>query len=311
MPPNNETTLSRDEVADLIDVPFNTIAVWRHKGFIHEPTVKGATAKQGRYTADDAFSLYAFKLLCDAGMRQAEAATVSRYLKFRPGSVEALHNYWPTPLTIRVYPTHDLAAFDPPMQLLHDKAQRASDKLAKYWAKRRAEIPETGMSAISKIRYEIYERFPVDELFAEVLHPDAGLGSWVMTAEEIREIESRSDPTLAGTNVRALWATAVFRHAKSVQYNSTPRYRIHLGGLDYADLGAMNTEDLLVAEAWAVEWIDNALLFYGLDGPPGTDGPPNWRVDVTKALEDVVQAYGEPSTRPRRLLPLKEFPDIL
>lgn len=304
------TLLSRDQVAELLDVPFNTLAVWRHKRFVSDPSVKGATARQSRYSVDDAFSLYVFKLACEAGMRQQDAGTISRYLRHRPGTVETLYNYWPEPVTICVYPTHDLAAFNPPIQLLNDKAQRASKKLRTYWDERRAEISETGLDALSKIKSEIFRLFPVDELFAEVLHPSTGLGTWLLSADEIRELETQSDPEWHGTNVRAQWATTVYRNAKRVQYGSSTRYRIHLGGLDLADLSGMTTEDLLAAEAWAVEWIDNPLVFYGLDGPPGSDGPPHWRVDVSPALDTVIKAYGAPTEPPRELLPLQDLPDF-
>jgi len=168
------------------------------------------------------------------------------------------------------------------------------------------EIDETGLNLHSQIRYELYEKYPAEVLFADVAHPRVGLSPWTMTADQIREVESRSDPSLRGTNVRAVWVTTVYRNAKNVQYGTIPRYQIHLGGLDNADLTSLSTEDLLTAEAWALQWIDDALLFYGLNGPPGAKTSPNYQVDLTNELEQLIRVFGPPDSPARDLLPLPE-----
>lgn len=304
--------MSRDEVSELLEVPFNTLAVWRHNGFIGHPTVKGATAKPSRYSADDVFALITFKRAYESsGMRQAEAATATRYLDHRPGTVEALWNYWPRPVRLTIYPTHDLAAFNEPTRLLLDKAQRAVRNLREYRERRLSEMEERGLAALSRVQHEIYEHYPADALFADVLHPYVAISPWAMAAGQIREEESRGDPSLRRTNVRALWVTTVFRNAKNVQYRNIPRYQVHHGGLDYADLGELSTEDLLTAEAWALKWIDDALLYYGLNGPPGSVASAHYEVDLSDGLDLVIDAFGEPATKPRELLPIPEIGPFL
>ena len=321
MPTNAEQhTLSRDDVAKLVGVPFNTIAVWRHKGFVNPPTIQGATARQSRFNADDAFALFAFKLACDTqGVRQSEAATLSRYLRHRPGTVETLYHYWERPVSVAVYPTHDLAAFNVPMQLLLDKVVSASEVIRPYAQELRQHLRKTtearGQDLEDRVRYAIYDKYPVEHLLANVLHQDAthAIGNWVMPPEGILELEARSDPELKGTNVRAQWATTVFRIAKNLQYKNIPRFHVHLGGPDYADYSNMSTEDHLVVEAWALKWIDDALLFYGLSGPPNSEGgtSPHFEVDVTPALDKVIEAFGRPSTPARELRPTPSSADEL
>lgn len=314
-----QQTLSRDEVARLIGVPFNTIAVWRHKGYISPPTIQGATAKQSQFNADDTFALYAFKLACDTkDVRQLDAATLSRYLRHRPGTVETLYHYWERPITITIYPTHDLAAFNVPMRLLMDRVLAALEIIRPFAQELRQHLRETtqarGQDLEDRVRYAIYDKYPVENLLANVLHQDAthAIGNWLMPPEGIKDLEARSDPELQGTNIRAQWSTTVFRIAKNLQYKNIPSFHVHLGGPDYADYSAMATEDHLVLEAWALKWIDDALLFYGLGGPPTSGGgaSPHFEVDMTSALNEVIEVFGAPSGQPRQLRPLPELPTL-
>ena len=119
---------------------------------------------------------------------------------------------------------------------------------------------------------------------------------------DVRELESNSDPEFSEATSRGALAGRIFRNAKHVQYKDSPRRRIYADWLDMLDLSNMTVEELLVAEAWALEYIDDALYQFGLGGPPNSQGSPNYMVDVTEALENVLEAYGLPERKPRALL---------
>ena len=288
-----EQLLKRDELSELVGIPYNTLAVWRHKGYIASPNRQGATAKQSRYTIDEAFAVYCFALSREApGLKLRDSAAITRYLQARPGTVELLYHYWLKPTNFKVYPTHDLAAFDIPESLFYDLTWRATREV--FEAKDRFESQGIyGHKLVSKLEEELMSK---TRLFSQLHDQHKRYGHYV------RELESNSDPKLNRANTRGAFAGRIFRNAKHVQYQNSWQRRTYADWLDQMDLSDMTVEELLVAEAWALEYIDDALYQFGLDGPPDSEGSPNYIVDVTEALEKVVKAYGPPKSEARKLL---------
>lgn len=300
-------TLSRDEVSDLLSVPHSTIAVWRHKEFVGRPEIQGATARQSRFTADEVFAIGCFALAArDTPMKQREASTAARYIEARDGTVETLRLYWPLPLRLTVYPSHDLAAFDVPGSLLYDLSKRASDTIMTRVEELRSQDPPPKPA---DIHYGLLAEYPAESLFSDIyFHQDQYMfGIDRSSVEDIRAMEQRSDPGTSKANARANTAATIFRNAKNVQYKNVPKYDSHFGGLDYADLTGLTTEQLLAAEAWALRCIDDALFYFGLGGPPHSLGSPHYTIDVSDLFTSVANIFGLPKSRRRQLLEHESF----
>ena len=296
----DENTLSRDEVAELVDVPFNTLAVWRHNDLIPQPSIQGGTAKQARYTAEDTFIIYCFTLGSQVQkLKQKEASVLTRYLKHRPGFLDSLYHYWKHP-QVTIYPTHDLAAFNSPPLLTYNISTEASNIVSALYDELGKPDEKGNYLPVSQQNYEVWGKYPIETLLGQIWDHTWG----DRTPSEVIEMEARSDPEMGEGNARGSLAARIFRNAKHVQYGNSPKRRIHTGYLDYLDLSGMTIEQLLVAEAWALQWIDDALLQFGLGGPPGGGGSPNYTIDVSEALERVIGTFGKPETEARQLLPI-------
>ena len=118
----------------------------------------------------------------------------------------------------------------------------------------------------------------------------------------VRRIEGIKNPEDVRADSHGALASRIFRNAKHVQYQNAPPRKFPNDFLDRLDLSDMTVEELLVAEAWALEHIDDALYQFGLGGPPNSEGSPSYLVDVTEAFERVIKAYGPPKSEARRLI---------
>lgn len=278
--------LERDEVARLIGVRYSTMAVWRHRGLVSPPSIPGGTGQQGRYGVDDTFTLAVFAQATRMhNMSLANASVLSRYFAARPGSLACILHYWPKPVPVNISPRYDLAGLALPAGLhkaLTESAVRATMRRAEELLRL---LPTREIHA-SSIGPQIGEEMPVESLFSSMA------GSSEPSAEATRVLEAASDPDTRQPNIRGTVAAAIFRNQKRLQYGGT-RPRFFAGHLDQLNLSTMGLVETLVAEAWAIQYLDDVLLQAGLHGPPSTAREDVQTFDLTPVVESVAEAFGD------------------
>lgn len=301
--------LSRDELASLIGVNHSTMGVWRHRGLVGSPTMPGTTGRQAQYDADRAFETYCFALAArQPSVRLEEASTISRYLQARPGTVRLLRSYWSKPVLLRFCPTFDLAAFAPPGPLLYDVVMRAKEAVNAKFAEHRDDTgsfrtrPDIVISSMA-------EEIPIDVLLSQLqLGPTGSIDpeDW----DEIRSVEAASAPEHSLVNERGAIAGRIFRNQKTIQYGDVARHNTYQDTLDQLDLSDMTLEQTVLAEGWAITFLDEVLYFNGLKARDESNPIEVHTIDVTEAVRDVSAACEVPELPIRRLREPQAIPVV-
>ena len=286
-------SLSRDEVCSLVGVKFTTLAVWRHKGFVSEPSEAGGSAKQSRYSPEKVFEIYCFALASERlDITLSEASTISRYVSSRPGLLEPLLHYWDRPVRLLIHPKFDLTAFDAPKRLLLDLVVRSSEVIRKKYDSLK-NLDGTYKVHASQAPSIVNEALPVDALFSHIRD--------FLDKRQVEIEEGQSEEGLREPNTRGALAGRIFRNAKWLQYGGLARRSRYADWLDALDLSKMTVEQHLAAEAWALQYLQDVLDYNGLSGPPGWSDSYPVSLDVTSALENVAAAFQLPKTQRRSL----------
>lgn len=253
--PSSPSTLTRDELLDLLNVPVPTLYSWWAKGKEHipPPCEVGGAKRQALFTRDEVFYISVFAHLVRAKRRKLqEAAIAGRYLAARPGAIDVVRS-WPRP-ALEIYPRYGVAAFRPPKNLLE-----------RWLAEGKEQALAQRHGAPEEIR------------FRRDLH-DVG------SDQAFSELE--------GTKLnRGEFVTAIFREAKHHQRGERepePVLDTHSSVHAPPDVAL---DDRLLREAWAMWHIRDALdtnpFTLEFDGGEA----PHYRVELTGLLTDIAHAF--------------------
>lgn len=287
---SEETTLNRNELGELLDVKFTTYSVWQSRGLMSRATHPGGVAKQSRYVADDAFSAYCFVLAKrQTELELTDCAVITRYLDNRPGTLKILLSEdWPRPIKLTIYPTHDLTGFNLPLEKVHDRAWESF----REWKALADQHRKQGTNTLN-IPNSLYNYQPIISLWTHIFTSDHSVqtfGSDPLISEDL-DTEIAEYYREEQSPFRAEVAVNIFRESKRLQYDNIPRPDLRPLGLDL-DLKGFTLDERLMAEAWAIQYVQDAFLWNGLGSFGEGEWSPHAEVDVTEAVTRVAEVYG-------------------
>ena len=186
---------------------------------------------------------------------------------------------------------------EPGTHLLYDAAATAAEAIGEKLStlrsssgKRRRHEPEVASPLIAEL--------PADYLLSGLQLGEDGSGDSA-AVQALREIEERRGPAHDQRTTRGMLDGRIFRNQTANQHGDVPAPERDFGVLDQLDLSAMSLEHLLLAEGWAITFLDDVLYANALKGRNAPIEAERFSVDLTRAARESTGAFSLDKYQPR------------